>query len=223
MKKTLILIFIMALFIVNTKIYAVCNDDELTETMSEFLVLISDDENYLNSINEGKEQSDTYDYLLLFTPESDKYNIEVINKTTNKKVDIEYSENYNQYYVGAEFSDEPVKYLVNVYGNENSSCQGELVFSEKYTIPKFNEFSLSEYCDYNKSESICRTYFDIDNIESEEIEKYVSQKKTEKIASQENVLTFIKKNWYFVVIPILIISIIYIVIIRNYKKKVSNR
>lgn len=226
MKKLLSFVLLIYIFFFSIKlnVSAACNDEELKEYAKNFQARLITEEDYLNKII--LETNEGYGYLVAFYPYDERVRIEV-NDNSNKTINVRYSPSLGTYYFGGNINDSESKIDVYVRANNNSSCSNELLLENKYKIPKFNEYSLSEYCDNNKSDEKCNILYDSSNVSFKDFKEYVEKQEEENnyknMTTYQKVINFIKNNWYFILIPVLLISIIYIISIRNYKKKVSNR
>lgn len=221
MKKILNIIMLLFLISFAVNVKAACNDKEVNELMDKFKIEVITDER-LNSINDNLVDDEKINYILAFYPYSDKILIEV-KDDSGEDYSTKYDDNLKTHFIGSKYHDVSKKYYIKAIASSTSSCENELLAEKTVTIPKFNEFSLSEYCDSNKNNELCSPLYDSKGKTNEELGKIVgADKENNKLNNEKNVLSFIKNNWYFIVIPILVISIIYIIVINNYKKKVSN-
>ena len=208
MKKVSIIFLTIFLFLASFKVNAACEDKDLKDSMDKFEIKI---------INDSRIDEEKYNYILAFYPYSDKVTVEV-KDSDGKSLDVEYNSDLGTYFVGSKYHFEDKKYNIKFFANYASSCDGEILVSQDYVVPKFNEFSLSEYCD-NNSNDICSPFYDVKGKTNEELGKMVGINTNEEKKTEKNWLSY----WYFILIPVLIISLIYIITINNYKKKVAKR
>ena len=106
----------------------------------------------------------------------------------------------------------PKTYTISIYGNDKSSCPNSLISSAQITMPSFNEYSLYSACQDN-DDAMCSIVYDSSDLTPEEFNKAIEEKKEENKYNNmnffEKVGYYISRYWFFVVAPIVVISIIY--------------
>ncbi len=228
MKKYLLIITTIFLFIFNIKVYALCDDIELLSKMDEFKIQVIEDKDMMVNMPNLEQpvlEKAQYAYVLSFTPYSSDY---IIRVTVDGESEFaKYTYKYNTYVIGSDIHYEPKKYIVEVFAAKGTACENERILARSYTVPAFNEFSASQYCDEHSDEDVCKINYDSSKMTEEDKENIVkkaeNEKKEQNMTTYDKIMDFIKKSWLFVLIPVLIISLVYIVKISNYKKKESNR
>ncbi len=131
---------------------------------------------------------------------------------------------YGALYIRSWDVNEKIEYVIKVYSN---LCEKDEVLNTiEISHDKVNKYAYSDICKENdnvyKSEW-CEPYKDTSNMSEKEIEKKIKQD-AKSFDFKYNVKIIVKKYYLFVLIPVLLISIFYIVRIilikRNKKKQV---
>lgn len=228
MRKMKTFLIFLLIFVFSSNIHALCEDEYLKSLVNEFKVYIVEDEDMMVEIpgieGEVLEKAE-YAYLLLISPDSS----DLVYKVTydNEVEYAKYSYKYGTYAVGSYVHFIPKTYNIEVYGKPGTACSNEKLLERKYTIDAYNEYSGSNYCMEHKEEEICRINYDSSKITDEDKDKINNG--NENINDKNNLTVFdkivllIKKGWIFILIPILIISLFYVIKIKSYKKKESSR
>ena len=229
MKKKIIIAISLIILMLFTRVKATCEFEEFNEMAEKFKVVYTEDTVPKIVSESGKvtELKKEYAYFLVFSPVTEMLKIEVTN-SLDKKVQIaEYNNTQKAYVIGSYIHNEPKEYTIKVYGTNKSLCSGELLKTTKITVPGFNEYSLFEYCVENETEDICSMMKDTSKVSLEEFKEIASktekQKKIENMTALEKVKYYALRYGLFILIPILAISIYYVVKMREYKKKVRNQ
>lgn len=228
MKRMKILLILLVMFAFSAKVFAVCDDEEMKELINSYEVYLVEDEDRMITVPGQDEEildKAEYGYVLLFYPDSSDL---VYKVTSSDGVQYaKYSYKYETYMIGSDIHFSPKNYKVEVYGREGTACSNEKLLEKSYLIPAYNEYSGSNYCREHKEEEICKINYDSSKITDEDKEKInggnVDKEEKEEMTQFEKIMSFVKKALPFILIPILIISLFYIVKIKNYKKKESRR
>lgn len=233
MKKMFLLMFTSFCFMsFSLGINAVCNDEELNQWADDATVVFMEDADFtlVEEVPEGEtgntiEHERKYAYVLLVYPEIDTVKAVVTNNLDDKKITARFEDEYNAITIGSYIHFNPKKYTIQLYGDDNSACPNELLKTIKYEVPSYNMYRLTDYCEKNPAEDICRIDNDTSDMTQEEFDEYIKQQEEQELLQKMNTLEkawyYIKKYWYYVVIPVVLISIFFIVKIVIYKKKVE--
>lgn len=233
MKKMFLLIFTSFCFMSFGLITnAACNDEELNRWADDVNIVFMEDADFTltEEVPEGEtpnviEHKRKYAYVLLVYPEIDTVKAVVTNNLDDEKITARFQDEYNAITIGSYIHFNPKKYTIQLYGDTNSACPGELLKTVKYEVPSYNMYQLTGFCEDNPAEDICRVDNDTSDMTYEEFEKIVFDKEEQELLQKMNLLQkvwyYIKKYWYYVVIPVVIVSIFFIVKIIAYKKKVD--
>lgn len=209
MKKVVQFGIILSLSLIGTNVYAACSDKELND-WAENVKITYKEEIKTESYNPE------FKYVLLVSPYNEKVNVKV--KFDNNVYDIDYDEYYKTNAIGSYIHFDDKKYSIEFYGNDKSSCNGELLREIEYITPGYNKYKDYEYCEANPDNDICKSDTKTSNITDEEFSN-----KTKTIEKDNSILSIIKEYWYFVVIPVLIVCCIYYYKVYLLKKKESRK
>lgn len=232
MKRIVLFILtIICLFSVKINVFAVCEDDELNDWAETIEIFFQEDYTYsYDSVDENgneiiKEHIAEYYYkLFVCAPRSD-IDVKVTDSENTKEYSAIKCDFDNSYIVGSDIHFSKKTYNFKIYGNSSSNCPGELLRTLKYTVPAYNKYVGTEFCILNPDVELCQADKDTSNMTEEEVEDYMAditeKNKINSMATSEKILYYIGKYWYYVVIPIIIVSVVYLVRIKLYKKKVE--
>lgn len=225
MNKYKIILLTLLMFVFTTNIYAVCNDKELIDSAQKIEVNFIEDSDHEITVTDsnGKEMKTfverQYAYILTFTPYNE--NLLVAVKSGNTLIESTYDDFYKAQFIGSTIHYSPKTYTIYVISQNEKSCYSDLLRTFDYTVPAFNEFSISTFCKENPSVKECAINYDSSKLNEKKINEIVEKTNIKNTSTKEKMLYNVKKYWYFVLIPIIIISIIYIIKIFAYKRKVN--
>lgn len=224
-KVNLILFSILCLFIFTFKVDAVCNDKALNEWAMSAKVEYEEDNGYKDKDGNVLREKE-FLYLLHVTPYNEKGVVMVDDSYSEKEYEVEYDDIYKHYVLGSMVHMEERTYTFTLYGSSDSSCPNERLRTIEYTVPAYNPYSRTKYCIDHPTEDICKTNDnDMKEMDDKEFVKLVDKKNEEEKISKmnflEKALYYLKKNWYFIVIPIVLVSAFYAIRIYILKKKVD--
>jgi len=228
-KKIKILLIVLLVFVFSMNVNAACTDQEIKDLVSQLRVGYAPDSDHEMTSTDGTKyvREQRYAYLIYTYPYSEKLRITVKDSISNTTNYAEKSEYYDAFEYGSIIHYQPKTYTISVYGSESSACPNELISSLKYTVPAFNEYSMYSYCDENPDEDICSIAYDTSKMTQKDFQKVVEEteerKKIENMSTFQKIFYYIGKYWYFVIIPILVVSAIYGLKIFKYKEKVRKQ
>lgn len=111
-----------------------------------------------------------------------------------------------------------INYVVKAY-TKDSSCSIEAVKSKNVKTDVFNKYSAYQECDDAEGVKICESFKDTSKIEEEEFKEIVEKEKIElNKTTKDKVFEAISKYYLYVLIPITLISAIYITLIVRAKR-----
>lgn len=230
MKKIKLFIVFLFMFIFMTNVKAACNNSELNDLAESFTAayLETKDGKLLVDRSYYVYYNDEYAYLIMLYPYSDKLKVVVSDSIINKERVLKLDDMINAYIVGSYIHYEDKTYYISVYGADNSACPGELLKSFDFSVPKFNEYYLYDHCTNNDDDDeICTMMKNTDNISLSEYSKTVlksnEENKIKNMTLNEKIIYYLKKYYLYAIIPVILISIYYVIKIRKYKKKVENQ
>ncbi len=218
--KTLIIILFIFIFCPN--INALCYDEELNEWATNIEVLFQKDERSVAATQEITSENEYFAYFLSITPIRNDIKIIVTDGSGNKAEGKEYSD-VDLYGVGCFANPEEETYLIEVYGAEDSACPNDLLKTLKYTVPRFNRYIKSEYCEKYPEHELCETYTNkTKNLEEKDFNDVLGEYDRiikEKELTTSKIFKLIIEYGMYVLIPFIIISVFYITKIIKYKKQ----
>ena len=229
MKKVKYIFIVMLLMLFSVSVKAACNDSELNDLAEKFSA-------HYVEVKDGKlvypdgtiEDYDVdYAYVLVLFPYSNKFKLMVTDSLSNVKREVKFDDYWGAFVVGSYIHYDEKQYDFELYGADNSVCGGSLLKKVSYTVPKFNEYSLYEFCKYNTEEDVCKMMSNTDDVSQADFEKIAKatneKKEFKNMPIQKKAIYYIKKYYLYMLIPILLISIYYVIKIRKYKKEVENQ
>lgn len=226
MKKiNLILFSVLCLFSLSFKVNAACNDEELNKWALNAYVEYEEDADLVDEDGNVLREKE-YLYLLHLVPYYEKGKVMVKDSHSNKEYEVEYDELYDSYVLGSYLHMDEKTYTFTFYGSSNSSCPNQKLRTIEYKVPSYNVYSNSRFCLENPLEDICKTNSnDMKEVDDKEFVDTTNKKEEEqRVANMnffEKALYYLKKNWYFIVIPIVLVSAFYVIRIYVYRKKVD--
>ncbi len=208
--------FIVASLIAVNYVNAECNDEDLNEWATKVEAKFT--ENTVMNSDISK-----YAYFLSITPYREDVRIVVADSKGNK-ANGQFFKDVNLYGVGAFTNLEEETYTIEVYGNKESKCDGQLLKKLSYTVPRFNRKVKDARCVGNSDLELCKTFTNsTKDMTEEQFNKEISKYIKEKGSTVSDVISAIISYGLFIVLPILIVGIIYIRKIRQVKKEERNR
>ena len=228
MKKILIPLFLFICFLsFNNNIYAKCNDEELLNWANNVNVrLIKYKNSYFDENGKYINTGDlNYSYLLALDPNRDDVYMVSVDKNYGEKLKSEYIPGFNLTAIGSYVTIEETTYTISIYGSKNSACPNELLKKVDYTVPPYNSFSKTEYCDNNPNDSLCSSYKNTSNITEKEFYEYSTKndKNDNKEKTNYERILEIVEYLLFILVPIVIASIIFNAKLKKYKKEEGDK
>lgn len=224
--KKIVSIFCFFFIVMNAN--AVCYDDKLNdwaESLDIKFVQVTD--KYLKD-NNYTEDEIPYSYLLMLNkPRKD---LRVVAKDTyqENEYNVNYDIDFDNYVIGSEVHFVDKEYTITVYMNDSSAeCKGEIMKTIHYKVPKYNDYNDTIYCEENPDDKICGAYTEINDKNKKDIQDKIDDFYNEKLEEElfktkswyEKVWIIIKEYALFILIPLVIISIAYLIKIKVIKKK----
>lgn len=221
MKKLvkLIIVIISSLLVINVK--ALCYDEELNEWAVGVSATFKEDTRTTDPSGEMSEE-ETYAYFLSITPLRDDVKI-IVTDGSGSKAEGKNYDSVGIYGVGCYTNLEEETYTIEVYGKEDSACPNELLKTLRYTVPRFNRYIKTEYCEEYPDHELCKTYTnatkDMEESEFKETLGEYDRQIKEKELTANKIFKIAVEYGIYVLVPLVVITIIYIVKITKYKKK----
>ncbi len=217
MKKiSIVFLSLMMLLSFNSVIKAECNDEELNEWATKINVKFT--------INEETVNAYQYAYFLGIDDTSRKdIRIEVIDGTGHKAEAQTFERLNNLYAVGCYTNFEEETYTVNVYGSNDSKCSNELLKTMKYTVPRLNRMRHDKLCETYPNHELCQAFTnETEKMSEDEVHnKLVEHDKEVKGRERETKAIIIEILTYlsYILVPFIIISVIYLVRVKKFKRE----
>ena len=211
MKKYISILLVLLLIVVNTKVYASCNDEEL----NEWAVSVNPVFKLSKEVEEGKYE---YAYFLSISPYREDVKIKVIDGK-----DYSYGKMFGDFYaVGCYTNLEEKTYTIEIYGGDSSKCKNQLLKTITYTVPRLNRMLKERVCEENPNSEYCVPFTNLTkDMTLEEFEKAVKKDAKEEKSEYHSLNIFI--YLLYIIIPFAILTIIYNIKKTNYKKKEGNK
>lgn len=230
MKKVKYLLFsLLLIFVYSDKVLAICEDDELNDWAEDAEVVAMEDNDmdiYDESGNLLKTHKKKYHYLLLVYPQTNLVYAKVRDSITNKEYVVGNDSDFLTIAIGSKIHYEKKKYTITLYGSSDSACPNEKLKTLTYEANPYNKYMINPYCIEYPDDEKCKFDSDAGTMTEEEFNAYVSSrleaKEVENMSWIAKVWFYIKKYWYYVVIPVVLISIFYGITIFIEKKKKVN-
>lgn len=240
MKKIRLLFMLLILFSFNSKYKAdTCSDKELVSLVKNMKVEYKLDEFgekevTFDTINDNGENvkekmtvTNNKDYFYVLLLKTNKY-VDLNIKVTDDYEDSEYDASYNYYYenyiIGSPLHFDSKTYNIKIYAGESTSCNGELLREISYKVPPYNKYVNTEYCNQNPDdEEICALDKDTSKITIKDFKEKTSIIEEKR---EFNNKSFIQKVWFYiknyylyVLIPLVIVTMGYVIMVIKYKRK----
>lgn len=229
MKKIKFLLFsLMLIFVFSDKVFAVCEDDELNDWAEEANIVAVEDMDMDIYVDDKltKTHKKEYHYLLLVYPQTKFIYAKVKDSITNKEYVVNYNSDFNAVAIGSKIHFDKKKYTISLYGSEDSACPNELLKTLTYEVNRYNRYMTTEYCINNPEDEKCAFDSDAGDMTEEEFNEYINiqneNKELDNMKWYAKIWFYIKKYWYYAVIPVVLISIFYGITIFIEKKKKVN-
>lgn len=224
-KVKLILFSALCLFFLVCNINAKCEDEGLNNWAMNATIKYEEDNGYTDSEGNVVREKE-YLYLLHLVPYYKGGKVMVSDTYSVSPYEVKYDNLYKSYALGSYVHMDEKTYTFTLYGDSDSACPNEKLRTIEYVVPAYNVYSRTKYCLDNPNEKICKTNDNkMSEVSDKEFVKIVDGKKEEERIKNmtffEKALEFLKHNWYFIVIPIVLVSAFYAIKIYLYKKKVD--
>lgn len=230
MKRIRILLFsLMLIFAFSDKIFAVCEDEELNDWAAEATIQAIEDLD-MDMYDENDKLIGThrkeYHYLLLVYPQTNLVYAKVKDSLSNDEYIVNMNKDFSTIAIGSKVHDTKKKYTITLYGTSDSACPNEKLKTLTYEANPYNKYMTTEFCINNPNDEKCLFDSDAGTMTEKEFEDYVAKqletKEVENMSWIAKTWFYIKKYWYFVVIPVVLISLFYGITIFIEKKKKVN-
>ena len=211
------------------KTKAVCNDDDLNNWANKVSLKVVE-------YNPTIEFTKTNDIKLIL----DQVEAAYLLQLTSQRKDVfvravsTYSEDelkvkdlyYYGYSILAQGHLKEAIYGVNIYGSEDSACPNELLKTIKYKVPAFNGYLHTEYCEKYPNHENCGSHSDTGDKSNDDFLKEMEDydKKMNPDAEKDKTIwqvlyEIIREYGFYIVVPFLIVTLIYVIKIENVKQK----
>ena len=211
MKKMSMIVFLVFVSIFNVAFLSASCEDVKNEARAVYEVVLN-----LNTSEEFTIRTQLYNLTEnLYVVILNNYNDEVKTLRYSEVVDGVLS--FDTYNVNHNIS-----YVVKVY-SEDASCGIEPLNTISFTTDKFNEHSISSVCKNPYEIDMCDPFYDVGDMSFSEFNERVSKLVEEASKTfGDKVLDFIKKYYLFVLIPVILIVLVYVVRIMLLRRGKEN-
>lgn len=224
MKKiTKILFSMLLVFVLCLHINAECNDEELNEWATKVQPV------FIENTQTGGEYS-KYAYFLTIDPYKGdprkgegQFRLVVYDGDGNRAEAevIPLGDGTKIYGVGCFTNLEEETYTLEVYGALDGACSNELLKKVRYTVPRFNRMVKSAKCENSESE-LCKTFTNATkDMTEEEFNKKVDEDNgaTKGETTFKDILKSILNLLLYIIVPLVVISVVYLIKIKKYKQE----
>ncbi len=234
MKKLICSFLLIFSLLIMFDVNALCYDEELNEWAVDVNVSFKEDKRFVPMGENSSENDEFFAYFLSVSPIRD----DIIIKVTDGSGNIAEGKSYNidldndgkkedEYGVGCYNNLDDETYIIEIYGKENSACPNELLKTLKYTVPQYNDYIKSEYCENYPDHELCQTYTNKTKSMTETefndiLDKYDKEIKGKELTSSK-IFKIIVEYGIYILIPLALVSIYYIIKIVKLKKEERNR
>ncbi len=218
--------FVFSIFLIVSfaQVKAACNDEELNYWATQTKVEFSES----TSIH---AESTGYAYFLSVSPLREDITIKVTDQGGNsdyaKKhsyVYYERNKNGNEelvkkeiYGVGCFTNLEEETYTVEIYGGDDSSCKNELLKTLTYTVPRYNRMIKNKLCEDYPNHELCKPFTNkTKSMSQSEFEKKIKEDNPTPKPERSLIVKILLYSLY-VIIPFAIITVVYMIKVKNYK------
>ncbi len=168
-----------------------------------------------------------YAYFLSLSKQRDDITFNVIDKYNNT-LPAQNFEEIKLYGVGLYNGIDEETYKIEVYGNAKGKCDGELITTLSYTVPAYNEYFNTQYCDNYPDHDLCKMFTnDTQNMTLEEFNHEMALYERKANAGfLAKIWNSLKKIWVYVLcilIPVIGVSLYYNLKIKRYEKMRNRR
>lgn len=201
MKKILILFFCL-FFSVSVK--AECTDRDLVKWAREVEI------KYADIVEDDLENA----YYLYVSPKIENLYIEAKNDLYPGSPAYGQELPNGEYGIASRIHFETKTYEINIYASKDAKvCPGELLVSKSISVPQYNYYNKSAFCEQFPESKLCETMSDVNDLTTEEFEKeaqeYYEEKNPTEPKKQNIIITIIFDYLVWIIIPALIIGFIY--------------
>ena len=212
---------LVVLFSFSMFVNAACNNEELNEWATKV-------EPKFIEIKELNLDSSEYAYLLSITPIRNDITLKVYDGEGNwadSKMLQPSSKEESVMAVGCYTNLDEETYKIEVYGGAKSACPNQLLKTLEYTVPQFNRFMKDRRCE-NSDEEICKTFTNsTKDMTQDEFDKAMGTEGngSSSTSTLKSILNGILEYGLYIIIPLVIISVFYVIKISKYKKEERDR
>ncbi len=200
--KSFIIILSICIFLPN--INASCNDKELNDWAENVKIEFKE-----VTYSDDSKGEDEFAYILVTTPYNKNVTVKAKDTYSDDFYVVEYDDEYKSNAIGSSIHFEKKKYTIQFYGK--GTCDGELLREIYYSVPSYNLYSDTEFCNLekNKNEDICSRFEDTGDITLDDFKKKVDEINEKGTSGFIKFFKTIIKYWYYAVIPFALVAAIY--------------
>jgi len=233
MKKILYTLVIMFLMMNTVKAVTTCDLEEQVQVNNDAGTVNVTAEpfayEYYTSNSETGEEEKATGYIGM---------IYINNVTENIYVTITSADDITKKYTYSDAIDDTISintdemnvvktYTVSIYPS-NTKCGKSVIRELTVTVPRLNSYYYYDYCTDNPDYMYCQQFTNLENISYNDfyygVTNYAASKKNQeeeqrKTGIFEGTVSFIRKNWFIVIIVIILIACGSYLVIKNKKEK----
>lgn len=204
MKK--ILFILMCMFVFTYNIKAECTDSEILKWAKEAKISYETSENVTDP---------EYLYYLFIEPSRDDIEIVATRDKYSGEIKGAMQEN-GKYGIASYVHFEEITYTISVYMKKDAkACAGEQILKLRKTIPQYNSYSKTAYCEQYPEAELCAVMSDANDLTQEEfieqMEEYIESTTIKDNPNKDKnlILVIIFDYLIWLIVPAIVIGIIY--------------
>lgn len=229
MKRVILLLLCFVLvFVFSDRVLAICNDAAINNWAENAKIIAVEDQEmdiYDESGELLKTHKKNYHYLLLVYPYADLIYAKVKDSESKNEYIVKPDPDFKTVAIGSKIHSDKKKYTITIYAGSQTACPNEVLKTLTYVANPYNKYMTSDFCIKNPGDEKCLFNSDAGTMTESEFKDYTSKQiesnELENMSWIAKTWFYIKKYWYFVILPVILISIFYGILFYIEKKRVK--
>lgn len=222
MKKYCVLVLFFSIFFINISFLSADCEDVMNDVNQVKVSKISRITDYDDLLGEGYES----DFLIGITIDGLKENIraEVTNDYNDEVISVRYEDTNEGYFeVSSPFIYKSVKMSVQFYSNDETCTSTDVIKRVEVETDIFNTFYYNKTCRENRDLEVCGPHYNNFGSTTEDFKKMVEEMIIERDKTlTDKIIEFLKTYMWYIIIPVVLISVIFIISIILLKRRMKN-
>lgn len=208
-----IFVIFLSSFIYLSNLNASCSDKDLNDWAEKVKIEFKEVKYAENSESEAE-----FAYILVTTPYNENVVVKAKDTYSDDFYDVAYDDESKSNAIGSGIHFEKKNYIIRFYGK--GTCDGELLREINYSVPSYNLYSDTDFCNQekNKNEDICQRFKDTSNVTVKDFEDEVKKIQESDTSTFSKVVKSILKYWYYAVLPFAVVGVIYCYKVESLKR-----